>query len=78
MTDNTGENDALRAKVADANQQSRQRLASASGNPPEPPAPRCDECWDIKRRRAAALRADDRREAARMTAAMGVHQRHAH
>ncbi|MFF4158330.1 hypothetical protein [Streptomyces sp. NPDC001678] len=78
MTDSTAHGDALRAKVADANQQSRQRLASASGNPPEPPAPRCAECWDIKRRRAAALRVDDRQEAARMTTAMGVHQRDAH
>ncbi|GGP66693.1 hypothetical protein [Streptomyces abikoensis] len=69
--------DALRAKVADTNHQSRQRL-SASGNPPEPPTPRCETCRDIKRRRAAALRVDDRQEAARMTAAMGVHQRRAH
>ncbi|MFI0912234.1 hypothetical protein [Streptomyces abikoensis] len=74
----TDHDSALRPKVADANQQSRQRLASTSGNPPEPPARRCDECWDIKRRRAAALRADDRQEAARMTTAMGVHQRRAH
>ncbi|MEU3352518.1 hypothetical protein [Streptomyces sp. NPDC037389] len=78
MTDNTGNDDALRAKVADANHQSRQRLLSASGNPPEPPAPRCETCWDIKRRRAAALRADDREEAAQVTTAMGVHQRDAH
>ncbi len=45
---------------------------------PLPRRPRCEECWDIKRKRAEALAAGDRAGAAAMATAMGVHQRVAH
>ncbi|MEU4208763.1 hypothetical protein AB0F13_01960 [Streptomyces sp. NPDC026206] len=68
--------DALRAKVADANERSRR----GRGHPGAavPPLPRCQTCWDIKRRRYRALDAGDRQEAARMAEVMGLHQREAH
>ncbi|GAA0374765.1 hypothetical protein GCM10010319_61670 [Streptomyces blastmyceticus] len=43
-----------------------------------PPPRRCQECRDIKRKRAQALADGDRPAAARMTEAMGVHIWEAH
>lgn len=66
--------DALRARVAAANYQSRN---ATSGNAVLVRSV-CEECLDIKRRRAEAPAAGDRGVAMAMTEAMGVHLRVAH
>ncbi|MEU3752982.1 hypothetical protein AB0H17_09505 [Streptomyces olivoreticuli] len=48
------------------------------GAPSEPRPPRCQECRDIKHKRAQALADGDRQAAAKMTEAMGVHIWEAH
>ncbi|WP_192938986.1 hypothetical protein [Streptomyces cinnamoneus] len=63
-------NDALRAKVADVNERSRQGRGEVR--------PRCATCDDIKHRRYRAVDDGDTEEATRMTVAMGVHLREAH
>ncbi|MEV4443499.1 hypothetical protein AB0K09_31810 [Streptomyces sp. NPDC049577] len=45
---------------------------------PTPRRPRCDECWDIKRRRAQALERGDLQRAVSLTGEMGAHLRVAH
>ncbi len=68
--------EALRSKVAEANERSRQGRGQPEAKAAEPG--RCEGCWDIKRRRYRALEAGEKGEAARMTQAMGVHLRAAH
>ncbi|MFI0909997.1 hypothetical protein [Streptomyces abikoensis] len=65
--------DALRARVADANERSRRECDGHA-----PPPARCRVCWEIKQGRYGAVEAGDREEAARLATAMGRHQREAH
>lgn len=51
---------------------------AAPGTATEPWPPRCQECRDIKHKRAQALADGDRQAAAKMTEAMGVHTWEAH
>ncbi|MEU2873456.1 hypothetical protein ABZ769_30365 [Streptomyces olivoreticuli] len=48
------------------------------GTASESRPPRCQECRDIKRKRAQALADGDRQAAAKLTEAMGVHIWEAH
>ncbi|MEU4211516.1 hypothetical protein AB0F13_16200 [Streptomyces sp. NPDC026206] len=46
--------------------------------PPLPRRPRCEKCWNIRRKRAEALAVGDREGAVAVATAMGVQQRVAH
>ncbi|WP_162890163.1 hypothetical protein [Streptomyces olivoreticuli] len=46
--------------------------------PSEPRSPRCQGCWEIKRKRAQALADGDRQTVMKMIEAMGVHIWEAH
>ncbi|WP_181143767.1 hypothetical protein [Streptomyces cinnamoneus] len=53
-------------------------MTAEHGATSDPQRPRCQECWDIKRKRAQALETGDRQTAVKMTETMGIHLRKAH